>query len=47
MLRLEAAQLQPPNRKGNAMVEFMRSATIVAMGAVVASAGVFVLVYGA
>ena len=29
------------------MLEFMRSATIVAMGAVVISAGLFVLMYGA
>lgn len=29
------------------MIEFMRSATIVMMGAVVISAGVFVLAYGA
>lgn len=29
------------------MIEFMRSATILAMGSVVITAGVFVLVYGA
>ncbi|MGD9669315.1 MAG: hypothetical protein AB7U75_09695 [Hyphomicrobiaceae bacterium] len=47
--RISSAPFQLPGKKrGRAtMIEFMRSATIMMMGAVVIGAGVFVLVYGA